>query len=147
VILGTGIGLAFSLLPRAGLKELPDEDAGQGSGIINTFLFVGLSIGVAAGSIVSAQIRHAYIGPILERLMQDDSDLRPVETTLLHGSRTEVDRTLAQFPPESAGEIRTAIVQVLDDGFAGVTELMTVLGLIGCVLCFVLLRASRSKPA
>jgi hypothetical protein len=147
VVLGTGIGLAFSLLPRAGLRELRDENAGQGAGIINTFLFVGLSIGIAAGSIVAAEIRHAYIGPILEKLMPNTSDLKPVEMALLHGSRTEVDQTLKQFPAESAGEINAAIVQVLDDAFAGVTELMMILGLIGCVLCFFLLRALNARPA
>jgi len=146
VILGTGIGLGFSLLPRAGLKELADKNAGQGAGIINTFLFVGLSIGIAAGSIVAAEIRHVHIGPVLEKLMPGASDLKPVEITLLHGSTTEVDQTLKQFPAESAGEIRAAIVEVLDDAFAGVTELMMILGLIGCVLCFFLLRAHQEKP-
>jgi len=147
LIAGIGMGLVFSLLPRVGLLELSDESAGQGSGIINTFLFVGLSMGIAAGSIVAVQIRHAYIGPIIEKLMPGTSDLRATEITLLHGSKGEVDQILAQFSPEKAEEIRVAIVQVLDDAFAGVTELMTVLGLVGSILCFFLLRTLGESAA
>ena len=147
LIAGIGMGLVFSLLPRVGLLELPDESAGQGSGIINTCLFTGLSMGIAAGSIVAAEIRHAYIGPILEKLMPGTPDLKAVEVTLLHGSRSEVDQTLVQFPSEDAEQVRAAIVQVLDDAFAGVTELMMFVGLVGCVLCFLLLRRLGGKRA
>jgi EmrB/QacA subfamily drug resistance transporter len=68
VILGAGIGLAYSLLPRLGLHALPDQSAGQGSGVINTCLYLGASVGIAASGVVAATIRHNAAASAVEKL-------------------------------------------------------------------------------
>jgi EmrB/QacA subfamily drug resistance transporter len=145
MILGIGIGLNFSLLPRVGLRSLPDESAGQGSGVINTCLYVGCTVGIAAGGIVTEQIRRQFIGPVIEKLTSGPSDRGALELALAHGSQSQVDHALAQFSPDDAEKIRAAMQDVLDNAFTGVMEMMTIVGLIGAVLCFVLIRGPVSK--
>ena len=73
------------------------------------------------------------------------SKLGALELTLVHGSQSQVDQALAQFSPENAERIRVAMQEVLDNAFVGVMEMMTIMGLIGAVLCFVLIRRPVSK--
>lgn len=54
VLIGTGTGLAYALLPGTALRVLAEKDSGQGSGVINTCLYFGLTLGVVVGGIVSA---------------------------------------------------------------------------------------------
>lgn len=49
--IGAGMALPYATAPRMALAALPVEQAGQGSGIINAFTFLGGSLGVAGGAI------------------------------------------------------------------------------------------------
>jgi len=49
IFVGAGMGLTYPLFPIVGLRALPDEHAGQGSGVINMCFYMGLSVGLAAG--------------------------------------------------------------------------------------------------
>lgn len=144
MIVGVGVGLCFSLLPRVALRGLPDENAGQGSGVVNTCFFVGLAIGTAAGGVVAARIQHEFIGPIIATLAPETSDSRTLELALVHGSQSQIDSALKHVSPDAAEKLRVAMQEVADNAFAGVMEMMTLVGLIGAVLCVVLIRGART---
>jgi EmrB/QacA subfamily drug resistance transporter len=51
---GVGIGLTTTPVNTAALESVPTEKAGMGSGVLNTFRMIGLSLGIAVmGAIVS----------------------------------------------------------------------------------------------
>jgi Major Facilitator Superfamily len=50
---GAGIALPYATAPRIGLAALPPTEAGQGSGVINACSFLGATVGVTCGGIIS----------------------------------------------------------------------------------------------
>ena len=145
LIIGLGLGLTFALLPRVGLRGLPDKDAGQGSGIINTSLYLGCCVGIAMGGIVVARIRHDAVSNVIEDLDPSMRDPDALEDLIAHGSATEVSEGLAKFSPDDAAKIQGAIRAILDDSFSGVMEVLTVAALLGAVLSFFLIRGAVPK--
>ena len=53
VAMGAGLALPYAAAPRLALSALSQEQAGQGSGIINACSFLAGSVGVAGGAIAS----------------------------------------------------------------------------------------------
>jgi MFS family permease len=49
--LGSGLALPYATAPRTALATLPNEQSGQGSGVMNACTFLGGSVGVAGGAI------------------------------------------------------------------------------------------------
>jgi MFS family permease len=49
---GAGIALPFASSPQIGLAALPQTQAGQGSGMLNAFSFLGGTVGVTCGGII-----------------------------------------------------------------------------------------------
>ena len=145
VILGVGIGLAYSLLPRLGLRALPDESAGQGSGVINTCLFLGASVGIAASGVVRAEMQHHAVATAVDKLTSIPADAGNLVVALAHGSSSQAEQALAQFSPEDAEKIRAVMQGALDNAFAGVMDMMAIVALIGAVVAFVLIRGAASK--
>ncbi len=140
IIIGIGIGLCWSLLPRVGLRALPDASSGQASGIISTCNFIGLATGTAAGTVVASQIKRGKIAPVLADLAPSASDLGALEATLLHGSESQIASSLAKFSPEDAKRIEGLLPDAFGHAFSGVIMMMAGIGLFGAVLCFVLIR-------
>ena len=140
IVLGAGAGLGRSLLLRVGLRALPDASAGQGAGVINTCFFSGLATGTAVGGVATSQIRRSVIDPAVERFAPHASDLAKLQITLVHGSESQVTRTLAQFSPEGADQLQSVMQDVFDTAFAVVMDTMTVVALTGAVFCALLIR-------
>ena len=140
MIVGTGIGLCWSLLPRVGLRSLPDASSGQGSGVISTYNFIGLATGTAAGSVVASFIKRGDIDPVIVRLAPSASDVGSLEVILVHGSESQIARALAKLSPDDAKTIEGTMQTVFDHALSGVMTMMAVIGLIGAVLCFMLVR-------
>lgn len=145
LLVGLGLGLTFALLPRVGLRGLPDKHMGQGSGVINTCLYLGCSVGIAAGGIITARIRHDAVISVVEKLHSGSSNPEALEALLAHGSASDVKQALAQFSPEDAARIRETIRSILDDSFAGVMEMLVVVALLGAIICFFLIRGAVPK--
>ena len=145
LLLGLGLGLTFALLPRLGLRGLPDESTGQGSGIINTCLYLGCSVGIAMGGIVEAGIRHDAVIDVIASLHAAVQDPDSLEDLIAHGSASEVNEALVKFSPDDAVKIKAAIKAVLDDSFAGVMKMLTAAALLGAVLSFFLIRGAVPK--
>lgn len=138
-ILGVGVGLNWALLPRIGLGVLPDANAGQGSGVLNTCMFAGLATGTAAGSVVASQIKRRLIDPVAESVASNTVNLDKLKVTLVHGSESQIARAVAQIPPEDAGKLEAVMRGAFDSGFSGVMVMMTIVALFGAFLCFALI--------
>ena len=137
-IVGAGIGLCWALLPRVGMRSLPDANAGQASGVITTCNFIGLASGTAVGGVVASAIKRGEIDPVLSRLAPKTADLDALEVTLVHGSDGAIASALAKLSPDDAKKLQNMMQPVVDHALSGVMVMMAIAGLVGVVLCAVL---------
>jgi EmrB/QacA subfamily drug resistance transporter len=144
-ILGIGVGFNWALLPRVGLSVLPDANAGQGSGVLNTCMFAGLATGTAVGSVVASYIKRGLIDPVVDRVASTTPDLDSLKVTLVHGSESQIARAMAQIPPDDARKLEGVMGSAFDSGFSGVMVMMAIAGLLGAVICFALISRRAAK--
>lgn len=146
VVVGIGFGLTLPLLPHVGLRVLPEEHTGQGSGLINTCLYFGASLGVVLGGMVSALTIRAHIGIVLAALPVDSSKREALVATLAHGSSNEVQQALVPLDPPTSAALESALRAVQDDAFDHVMLMLAVVGALGAVLAVWLLRGPVPVP-
>ncbi|MEM9473621.1 MAG: MFS transporter, partial [Pseudomonadota bacterium] len=139
-LIGLGFGLTFGLLPRVGLRDLPDADAGQGSGVINVCLYIGFTFGIAACGVVVNALRHDIVEEAVQALASAPANPRQVVRDLAHGSNSVIERTLKTFDGADAAVINAALARALEAGFAGAMTLLALTAVIGALLCGLLLR-------
>ncbi|MHA1517494.1 MAG: MFS transporter [Alphaproteobacteria bacterium] len=144
-ILGVGVGFNWALLPRVGLGVLPDANAGQGSGVLNTCMFAGLATGTAIGGVVASYIKRGLIDPVVEKVAANAPDLNSLKVTLVHGSDRQIAHALAPIPGAEAAELESVMRVAFDSGFSGVMLMMMLMALLGAVLSFVLIRRPTSR--
>ena len=140
VIVGAGMGLAFSLLPRVGLRLLPEEHAGQGSGVINTCLYFGATLGSVIGGVVTAMTVRAGLHEVIAALPAGSTKSESLAHALAHGSPSEVQQLLAGLEPTTSATLAAALRDLQDNAFDNVTLIGAAGALIGLVLALWLLR-------
>ena len=69
MLLALGIGLAFVPLTIAATANVPQEDAGLASGILNTSQQIGGALGLAILATLAASRTASYVGPKAEALV------------------------------------------------------------------------------
>ncbi|MCV0425680.1 MAG: MFS transporter [Roseibium sp.] len=143
-LIGLGLGLTFGLLPRVGMRDLPDSDTGQGSGVINVCLYVGFTFGIAACGVAVVAIRHTAVTTTISGLSSGPVDRTGAIHDLVHGSNSAVAKVLQAFTDSDAAQLRAALGQALEHGFEGVVTILAFTSAIGAVLCAVLQRKSRA---
>ena len=144
LLVGAGLGLTFSLFPRIGLRALPDSHAGQGSGVINTALYLGTTTGVAAGGLIADHVRRSAVDGVLDTLKTVPTDLTALTNTLATGAPSTVKETLAKLDPADAERIGTVIGAALDNIFSAVCIFMATLAVIGLITTVALLRTDEA---
>lgn len=146
LIVGVGFGLTFPLLPRVGLRLLPDNHVGQGSGMINTTLYFGGSLGAVLGGIVTASTIRANVGPVVDTLQADSGTREALTATVAHGSDGQIQQALDGLDPSASAALATALRGVQDDAFGHTMLALMVVALIGAVLAIWLLRGPMPPP-
>ncbi len=146
VVMGIGMGLTLPLLPQVGLRVLPEQHTGQGSGMINTCLYFGASLGVVLGGMVSAITIRANIGAVLDALPVEAPQREALVATLAHGSATEVQQALAAIEPSTSEMLRSALRAVQDDAYDHTMLALAVVGACGALLAAWLLRGPVPAP-
>lgn len=139
-IAGIGVGTIFSLMPRMGLRLLPDKHAGQGSGVINTCLYFGATLGAVMCGIASAVTTRLGLNEVISALPQGSTQRTDLAHDLAHGSPGEVQATLAELSPEHSATLAAAMRDLLDDGFDSAMLVCAGASLIGLILALWLLR-------
>jgi hypothetical protein len=69
LLLALGIGMAFVPLTIAATANVPDEDAGLASGILNTSQQIGGALGLAILATLAADRTASFAGPAPEALV------------------------------------------------------------------------------
>jgi hypothetical protein len=146
IILGIGFGLTTPLLPRVGLRLLPEQHTGQGSGVINTCLYFGGSMGVVVCGLVAALTVRAHVAAVVDVLPADLPDRDAVVASLTHGSPNEVQQTLFTLDPATGSVLQETLRAVQDDIFDAVMLSCALAALVGAFLAAWLLRGPVPPP-
>ena len=131
IVTGFGVGLSIPPLTSAALAAVPPERSGMASGVVNTARQLGLAFGVAVlGTVFTSRGTD---------LLRDNGVPQPEEMAQrVSGGQTAA--VLAQTPAASREQLNDAIHQAFAAGLHGAFVLAGGLGVIGALLCYLLLR-------
>ena len=144
LLAGIGVGITFSAPSAAGLREIPPDEAGEASGVLNIFRYVGATLVVAVGSLVYTSAGLDDLNRSLETTKVGAVEEEKLDRVLT-GSPTAVEATLNDL----TGDDRTAFVDGARDGIAnGFGAAMLVIAISAAVGTFgwIWLLAPRRKP-
>ncbi len=142
VIVGVGIGLCFSLLPRLGLRLLPDEHAGQGSGVINTCLYFGATLGAVVGGVAEAVTTRSGLSEVIAALPTGSTQRADLAHALAHGSPSRVQELLAELEPPAGEALARALRDLQDNAFDSAMLVAAVGATVGLLIALWLLRGA-----
>ncbi|MEM7464779.1 MAG: MFS transporter [Pseudomonadota bacterium] len=141
-IVGFGMGICFSLLPHLGLRVLPDIHVGQGSGVINTFLYFGATLGSVLGGLMQALTMRSGLTEVLAALPAGSTEHKDLAGDLIHSSPSVIEQELAKLDPESSAALAKALRDLQDNAFDSAMLVSAAGGFIGMILAFWLLRGA-----
>lgn len=147
VLVGAGMGLTYPFFPIVGLRALPDEHAGQGSGVINMCFYLGLTISIAAGGTVMGKIRGDAVSQTVSGLSDAPANAMNWVHELAHGSASQGKHALAQFSPTDAAQIEHTLNLAEASAFSGAMMLFMIIALIAAATSFFLLRPQPAKTS
>lgn len=139
-MVGIGLGLCFSLLPRIGLRLLPEEHVGQGSGVINTFLYFGATLGTVVGGLAQAITVRSGLSGVIAALPDGSTQREDLARALTHGSQSQVQQLIAQLDPHTGTALAEALRELQDNAFDSAMLVGAAGALIGMFLALWLLR-------
>jgi DHA2 family methylenomycin A resistance protein-like MFS transporter len=144
VVAGIGVGMTFSTPSAAGLKAVPPDEAGEASGIINIFRYIGASLVVAVGSLAYTSVGLAEMNRQL-----DAAGVDRVEEEQLDQALTGSPSAITSEADRLQGAQRQAFVsgaqQGTVDGFDASMLVIAVSSIGGLVLWLVLMRPARRR--
>lgn len=140
VLIGTGLGLAYVLLPRTALSVLAEKDAGQGAGVINTCLFFGLTMGIVIGGIVSAVSLRTSLSAVVAQLGLAPAEEDQLVQMLVHGSPGQIEAAFERAAASGSTALKQATQVAIESSFGDVMLLAASISLVGAVLLAWLLR-------
>jgi len=144
LIAGLGVGMTFSTPSAAGLQHVPPEEAGEASGILNIFRYVGASLVVAVGSLVFSSVGIAE----LNRRLDAAGVNRPEEEQLdqvLTGSPSAISSSANGLGGNQRQAFISGAQQGTVEGFDASMLVIAVNSVGGLVLWLVLVRP-RGRP-
>ncbi|WP_424832591.1 MFS transporter [Ruegeria sp.] len=139
-IIGIGLGVGFSLLPRLGLRLLPDEHAGQGSGVVNAFLHFGATMGSVLGGLAEAVTTRWGLNEVINALPQGSAQRTDLAHALTHGSPSQIQELIAGLDPTTGTALASALRDLQDNAFDSAMFVTAMAALVAMVLAILLLR-------
>jgi MFS transporter, DHA2 family, methylenomycin A resistance protein len=139
LVAGLGVGMTFSTPSAAGLQAVPPEEAGEASGIINIFRYVGAALVVAVGSLAFISIGLAEMNHHLDAAGVDHVEEEHLDQALT-GSPSAISAQADQLQgAERQAFISGAQVGTVD-GFDASMLVIAVTSVGGLVVWLVLMR-------
>ncbi len=140
LIVGIGMGICFSLLPRLGLRLLPEEHMGQGSGVINAFLYFGATLGAVVGGLAEAITVRRGLSEVINALPAGSTQREDLAHALAHGTPSQIQQLIAGLDPDTSAALAKALRDLQDNAFDSAMVVAAIAALVGMGLALVLLR-------
>lgn len=151
LLAGLGVGMAFSTPSASALQAVPPEEAGEASGTLNIFRYLGAALVVAVGSLAFSGVGIAELNRSLDAAGVD----RPEEEQLdqvLTGSPSAIASEAQQLQGEQRQAFISGAQRGTVDGFDASMLVIAVSSVGGLVVWLVLMRprgrrVSRPSPS
>jgi EmrB/QacA subfamily drug resistance transporter len=140
LIVGIGMGICFSLLPRLGLRLLPEEHVGQGSGVINACLYFGATLGAVVGGLAESITKRHGLSEVIDALPAGSTQREDLAHALTHGTPSQIQQQLAAMDPTTGTALAKALRDLQDNAFDSAMLVAAVAALVGMALALMLLR-------
>ncbi|WP_299950560.1 MFS transporter [uncultured Ruegeria sp.] len=140
MIIGIGLGICFSLLPRLGLRLLPEEHMGQGSGVVNACLYFGATLGAVVGGLSASLTTRRGLSELIGALPAGSVERTDLAHALTHGSSGQVQQLIAGLDPTISSKVASALRDLQDNAFDSVMLVAASVSLAGMLLALLLLR-------
>lgn len=140
VIIGIGLGIGFSLLPRLALRLLPEEHVGQGSGVVNAFLYFGATLGAVIGGLAESITIRWGLSEVINALPAGSTQRADLAHALTHGTPSQVQQLLAGLDPDTGATLAHALRDLQDNAFNSVMFVAALAALAAMLLAILLLR-------
>ncbi|MES0827891.1 MFS transporter [Ruegeria sp. SCP11] len=140
LIVGIGMGICFSLLPRLGLRLLPEEHVGQGSGVINACLYFGATLGAVVGGLAESITTRRGLSEVIDALPAGSTQREDLAHALTHGSPSQIQQLIAGMDPTTSTALAKALRDLQDNAFDSAMVVAAIAALVGMALALMLLR-------
>lgn len=149
LLAGLGVGMTFSTPSAAGLQAVPPEEAGEASGIINIFRYVGAALVVAVGTLAFSGVGIAELNHRLDAARVPRAEEEKLDQVLT-GSPSAVAGEARNLQGEQRQAFITGARQGTVDGFDA-AMLVIAAGTLGSGVAWLALmprrRISRPSPS
>ena len=126
LVCGLGLGLTLPVFSGIGLESLPRQETGQGSGVLTTFTFLGGTVGISLGGVVSTGASRSALEDSLAKLQITEPALLAKIEVGLHTTTADLNTLLAQFDAATAQALQAALSRAVEAGFADLTLLCVI---------------------
>jgi EmrB/QacA subfamily drug resistance transporter len=139
VLQGIGLGIVLTVNDPTGLTAVPDEDAGQAAGMINTAEQLGGALGIA--SLLAVELGY-YYHVLGDRLAARGIDPTPAQVTEVRDYIVDAEQRGLNNVPEShvAAKVHDDLVGAHIDAFELTFLTSAGIALLGALACFALVR-------
>jgi EmrB/QacA subfamily drug resistance transporter len=144
LVAGLGTGLVNGPTSAAAVSAVPEDRAGEASGVVNMARYLGGAFGVAVTAVVYSGVATSKLNDHLGVDRVTAAQERQLDG-LLSGDPTGLNSALAGFDPAQAAEYKSAAKLSVVDAFVAANRAMLVAALFGAVAAAVLLRVRHPR--
>src|ERR1700704_1737264 len=145
LIAGVGTGLVNGPTSAAAVSAVPEDRAGEASGVVNMARYLGGAFGVAVTAVVYGSVGISKLNEHLGADHVTSAQERQLDQ-LLSGDPAGLTHALAGFSPAQAADFQAAAQLSVVDAFGAANRVMIAAALIGAVAAAVLLRVPHPRP-
>ena len=144
LIAGVGTGLVNGPTSAAAVSAVPEDRAGEASGVVNMARYLGGAFGVAVTAVVYGSVGISKLNEHLGADHVTSAQERQLDQ-LLSGDPAGLTHALAGFSPAQAADFKAAAKLSVVDAFGAANRVMIAAALIGAVAAAVLLRVRHPR--
>jgi EmrB/QacA subfamily drug resistance transporter len=144
LVAGLGMGLVNGPTSAAAVSAVPEDRAGEASGVVNMARYLGGAFGVAVAAVVYGGVGISKLNDHLGADHVSAAQERQLDQ-LLSGDPAGLNHALAGFTPAQAADFKAAAKLAVVDAFGAANRVMLVAALIGAVSAALLLRVRHPR--
>ena len=144
LVAGLGMGLVNGPTSAAAVSAVPEDRAGEASGVVNMARYLGGAFGVAVTAVVYSSVAIARLNDHLGADKVTSTQERQLDQ-LLSGDPTGIQHAVAGFSPAQAADFKAAAKVSVVDAFVAANRAMIVAALLGAVAAAILLRVRHPR--
>ena len=144
LVAGLGMGLVNGPTSAAAVSAVPEDRAGEASGVVNMARYLGGAFGVAVTAVVYSGVAIGRLNDHLGADKVTSTQERQLDQ-LLSGDPTGIQHAAAGFSPAQAADFKAVAKASVVDAFAAANRAMIVAALLGAVAAAILLRVRHPR--